>query len=92
MMTMLVAIVISGLLIQGLFEFNGIFLSFVTYFNDPQAFIAKEIHLVLSYTMLIAISFHIVGVLYSSYIYKANLPMMMITGETTVFNKKKETQ
>lgn len=90
MIIMLIAIIISGLLIQSLFELEGIFLLLTTYVNDSQAFIIKEIHLLLSYILLIVIGFHISGVVYSSYIYKANLPIMMITGKLHFFNNKKE--
>jgi len=92
MIIMLVAIIISGLLIQSLFELEGIFLLLATYVNDSQALIIKDIHLFLSYILLIAIGFHVSGVIYSSYIYKANFPMMMITGKITFFNNnnKKE--
>jgi cytochrome b len=90
MIIMLVAIIISGLLIQSLFELEGIFLLLATYVNDSQALIIKDIHLFLSYILLIAIGFHVSGVIYSSYIYKANFPMMMITGKITFFNNEKE--
>lgn len=82
------AVIISGLLIQSLFELEGIFLLLTTYISDSQAFIIKEIHLLLSYILLIAIGFHISGVVYSSYIYKANLPIMMVTGKLHFFNNE----
>lgn len=89
MIIMLVAIITSGLLIQSLFELEGIFLLLATYVNDSQALIIKDIHFFLSYILLVTIGFHISGVIYSSYIYKANLPIMMVTGKITFFNKKK---
>lgn len=90
MIIMLVAITISGLLVHSLFELEGIFLLLATYVNDSQALIIKDIHFFLSYILLIAIGFHISGVIYSSYIYKANFPMMIITGKITFFNNDKE--
>lgn len=89
MTSLLLMAAITGLLLESLFEFSGALLFLTTYFSDDSALLIKEVHGILAYLMLFAISFHVIGVLYSSFLYKVNMPSMMITGKVSFFKKRK---
>ncbi len=89
MLLILIMVIISGLLTQGLFELDGIFYTLTQYFSDPQAFLVRSTHDALSQIMIFVIIFHIIGVVYSSKIYNINLLLMMINGKPHCFKKEK---
>ncbi len=90
MMSILSITAITGLLLESLFEFSDVLLFATTYFSDDSALLIREVHGILAYLMLFAIGFHVSGVLYSSYAYKVNAPLMMISGKINFFKKKEK--
>ncbi len=82
MLCMLILIVISGLLMQGLFELDGIFYPLTQSLADSHAFLIRNVHDMLSWLMIFTIVLHIMGVIYSSKIYRINLALMMINGKS----------
>ena len=89
MMSVLSITAITGLLLESLFEFSGVLLFATAYFNNDSALLIREVHGILAYLMLFAIGFHVAGVLYSSFLYKENMSLMMMTGKVS-FLKKEE--
>ena len=87
MMSVLLITAITGLMIEALFELDGVLLFLFNYVNETQAIFVKEVHSWMAHLMLFAIAFHLLGVLYSSYKYRVNMPLIMITGKV-IFLKK----
>lgn len=77
---LLLIITINGLLLEAASEFSGILLFLAGSISIEQLDLIKNIHNVAAYMMLFVIVVHLFGVGYSSYKYRVNLPLMMITG------------
>lgn len=78
----------SGLLLEAVFEFSGALLWLSAFIGDDQSFLIKELHSIAAHFMLFAIALHLLGVLYSSYRYRVNMPLMMITGRLHFIKNK----
>jgi len=90
MMTLLLIITLSGLLLESVFEFSGALLFLSSFVSDNQSFLIKDLHDSTAHLMLFAIVLHLLGVLYSSYKYRVNMPLMMITGKINFIEKKEK--
>ena len=88
-MVILSVISISGLILESVLEFDGALLFLTSFIDNNQAMLIKDIHNVLAHIMLLAIAFHLMGVGYSSYKYKVNMPLMMITGKIDTNKRRK---
>ena len=89
-MSLLLILGITGILIESLFEFDGAFLFLSAHINEAQAFFIKDLHSFVAHAMLFVIAIHISGVVYSSYAYKVNMPLMMITGKVNFFKNRRK--
>jgi cytochrome b len=90
MILLLVILTSSGILVEAVFEFEGVLYFISNLVNDSQAVLIKKIHSLVAHIMLIVIALHIAGVIYSSYAYKVNMPLMMITGKINFFKNKEK--
>ena len=90
MMATLIIIMFSGLLLESVFEFSGVLLFLSSLVSDDQSFLIKDLHNITAHLMLFAIALHLLGVLYSSYKYRVNMPLMMITGKINFIKKEKK--
>jgi cytochrome b len=88
MITLLLVMSISGLLLESIYEFDGVLLFVTGLITNNQSVIIKEVHGIVAHIMLFAIAFHLIGVGYSSYKYRVNMPLMMITGKINNWRKK----
>jgi len=90
MIFLLVVLTVSGILLEAVLEFEGVMYFISNYVTDSQAVIVKKMHGMVAHLMLFGIAFHIAGVVYSSYAYKVNMPLMMVTGKINFFSKKEK--
>ena len=80
MFFLLVIIVLTGFLLESLFEFSGVMLFLTDLISTDLAYSIKNLHQYSSCAMMIFVISHISGVLYSSYLSRKNFPLMMIAG------------
>ena len=90
MMILLFLSVLTGLMMEAVFEFDGIAMVVMSHTNTETAYLIENIHTYVSYSILGLSVIHIAGVLYSSRLYGVNLPLAIITGRIKYFGNKHE--
>lgn len=81
LLTFSTIVFLTGLLIEGVIEFSGVFAFLANEIDNQIASVFQLIHKIFSYTLLGLAMTHISGVLLSSYKSKKNFSMMMINGQ-----------
>jgi len=80
MLSLLTIMAFTGLLLESTLEFSGVLLPLTSNIETNVVLLIKNWHELIAYLMLVLITTHIAGVIYSSRIYSTNLLKMMITG------------